>query len=57
MSGVAGETRQWSRSVARRDRRAARSHRTDVLLGGALGGVFTLAEAMDVAGLSQASLG
>ena len=56
MRGVAGETRQWSRSVARRDRRAARKNRTDALLG-ALGGAFTLAEAMDVAGLSQASLG
>ena len=54
MQGVAGETRQWARSVRRHDRRAARKHRQDALLGMIFGALFTLAEATDVAGVSQA---
>ena len=55
MRGIAGETRRWARSVRRHDRRAARKHRRDVILGAAFG-AFTLAAAVDVAGVSQASL-
>lgn len=56
LKGIATATRQWSRSIRRHDRRAARKHREKVLFGLAFGALIPLGTGVGDAGMSQAML-
>ena len=55
MKAIAAEMRQWSRSLRRGNRRAARKHRNDVLMASAFAVALPLVGAAGEAGVSQGS--